>query len=224
MSARQKTKGKCIFCGGEFGKSGMAKHLQACDKRGDAVKKSKAGQTDTFLIKVEGRYNPEYWLFLEVKTNARLGYLDSFLRDIWLECCGHLSNFQIKGVNYGIDPYDELGFESMDISVGEVINAGIEFYHRYDFGSMTELALEVIAEQPGGKEGEPVKLLARNNPPQIDCRSCGKPATWICVECLWVDEDAFFCDKCSDLHECDSEMYLPVVNSPRTGVCGYTGD
>jgi len=32
---------------------------------------------------------------MQVKDNAALSDLDSFLRDIWLECCGHLSAFEI---------------------------------------------------------------------------------------------------------------------------------
>jgi len=29
--------------------------------------------------------------------------------------------------------------------------------------------------------------------------------------------------KCARSHECDHEMFLPVVNSPRAGVCAYSG-
>lgn len=223
MKAKQKTTGKCCFCKGEFEKAGMAKHLKLCDKRSESIKKSKAGQTKTFLIRAEGRYQPEYWLFFEVKANARLKDLDDFLRDIWLECCGHLSSFQIDKIEYGTDPCGEMGLRSMNIPIGKVLEAGTKFYHQYDFGSTTELALKVIAEQQGSKSGKPVKLLARNNPPEINCESCGKPGIQICTECLWADEDAVFCDKCANSHECDSEMFLPVVNSPRVGVCGYAG-
>jgi hypothetical protein len=42
------------------------------------------------------------------------------------------------------------------------------------------------------------------------------------------EEDAGFCDKCAEKHakKCaDFEDYasLPIVNSPRMGVCGYMG-
>ena len=33
--------------------------------------------------------------------------------------------------------------------------------------------------------------------------------------------DSLFCDEC--LVGDEEEGYLPVVNSPRTGVCGYCG-
>jgi hypothetical protein len=60
------------------------------------------------------------------------------------------------------------------------------------------------------------------------CSSCGKkPATQICTVCFY-NEDAMFCDNCSKKHakQCDDfDDYaaMPVVNSPRMGVCGYEG-
>jgi hypothetical protein len=31
------------------------------------------------------------------------------------------------------------------------------------------------------------------------------------------------CQACAEDHECGEDMQLPVVNSPRVGVCGYAG-
>jgi len=111
----------------------------------------------------------------------------------------------------------------MDKWIEKVLEMGTKFYHQYDFGSTTELALQVIAEQQGSKAGKAVRLSARNNSPDINCELCGKSATQVCTQCLWAYEDALFCYKFVKSHECDSEMFLPVVNSPRVGVCGYTG-
>jgi hypothetical protein len=45
----------------------------------------------------------------------------------------------------------------------------------------------------------------------------------VCAECVWEDEDgARFCEAHADEHEHD-DMLMPVVNSPRTGMCGYDG-
>jgi hypothetical protein len=44
------------------------------------------------------------------KADAILSRLDHFLRDIWLECCGHLSAFRIDQTIYTIpvdDPFDD---------------------------------------------------------------------------------------------------------------------
>ncbi|MDP2782290.1 hypothetical protein [Devosia sp.] len=80
-------------------------------------------------------------MHLKVAGDARLENLDKFLRQVWLECCGHLSAFRIEG--------NEL---KKSKKLRHALSPGIELVHEYD-----------------------------------------------------------------------EEMLLPVVNSPRTGVCGYAG-
>lgn len=78
---------------------------------------------------------------------------------------------------------------------------------------------------PGDQEllrTPPLLFLARNDPPDIACVVCGKPAKKVCTECLFGGEGAL-CSKCTRQHECDEEMMLPLVNSPRTGMCAYAG-
>ncbi len=65
-------------------------------------------------------------------------------------------------------------------------------------------------------------LLARNVAPAYECTECGGKATQLCSECSWGSQ-AWFCNGCGLLHECGDEMLLPIVNSPRMGMCGYTG-
>ena len=45
-----------------------------------------------------------HWLHLEAPASVQLQLLDDFLRDLWLECCGHLSCFTIDGVRYEAVP------------------------------------------------------------------------------------------------------------------------
>jgi hypothetical protein len=66
-----------------------------------------------------------------------------------------------------------------------------------------------------------VEILARNDPPEIKCSHCDNLAAHICVECDY--DNCWLCDDCAEDHECGEDMLLPVVNSPRTGVCGYVG-
>jgi hypothetical protein len=54
------------------------------------------------------------------------------------------------------------------------------------------------------------------------CSACTKAATQICLQCAEVGAGEF-CDACAGQHDCGEEMLLPLVNSPRTGVCGYCG-
>ncbi len=44
------------------------------------------------------------------------------------------------------------------------------------------------------------------------------------MECLYDGRRGYLCEACLADHECDEEMFMPLVNSPRTGVCGYVGN
>jgi len=41
---------------------------------------------------------------VSVPANAPLRKLDKFLRHIWLECCGHMTAFEIGGDHYASSP------------------------------------------------------------------------------------------------------------------------
>jgi hypothetical protein len=226
--AKQISNGKCNLCGGIFSKAAMTKHIQACKQKNDVSQTSSLGQsrgkTKSFHLVAEGQYSPDYWLHLEVPADAKLKMLDDFLRQIWLECCGHMSAFTIEGQVYSVEPMDELDDKSMNIRLDKVLEPGMKFYHEYDFGSTTHLTLKVVSEEESELKGKNIQLLARNEPPPIPCASCGKMATQVCTECLWSSEDkGWLCDDCAAEHKCGEEMFLPVVNSPRVGTCGYTG-
>jgi hypothetical protein len=170
-----------------------------------------------------------YWMHLEVSTGATLADLDQFLREIWLECCGHLSAFEIgkqrysSGAGMYADYADwEVGEKKMRVRLDKVLSPGLTFFHEYDFGTTTELSLKVLAEESREAKGPPIQVLARNTPPLIPCGVCGKPATEVCSQCVY-DEQGWLCEACAQAHECGEDMFLPVVNSPRAGMCGYTG-
>ena len=228
--AKQTSKGKCNLCGETFGKSGMTKHLATCKQKSAAEKPSRGRRSKkkpTMHLVVEGRDLPGYWMHLEVPTRATLEDLDDFLRDTWVECCGHLSAFTIEGVSYsasggGSGLFGEMEDEDMDVTLEKILSPGMKFYYEYDFGTTTELALKVIAVGEGEVKGKSIKILARNEPPPITCEVCGKPATQVCTECIWSGE-GWLCDDCAEEHECGEDMLLPVVNSPRVGMCGYAG-
>ncbi len=71
----------------------------------------------------------------------------------------------------------------------------------------------------GRKTLKKVRILALNNLHPLKCESCDSKAIEICTECMEV-----FCEQCLIEHGCSEEMALPVVNSPRMGVCGYCGE
>ena len=223
---RQMSKGKCNLCGGTFSKSTMTKHLKSCKQKEGDSKTSSSGQslrnTKVFHLVAEGRYLSDYWMHLEVPADATLEVLDDFLRRIWLECCGHMSAFTIEGKTYSVAPMADFDDESMGVSLDDVLGPGMKFYHDYDFGTTTHLALKVVSQEQKQIKDKSVRVLARNEPPSIPCMSCGKIAAHVCTECIWSGEGCL-CNECAAEHECGEDMLLPVVNSPRVGMCGYTG-
>ena len=116
------TKGLCNFCNGEFDKAKMTQHLKHCKQRAAAIAASTEDgakqKQRLFQILAEGRYNPQYWMHLEIPASEPLFILDRFLRDVWVECCGHLSAFEIGGASYSDEPED-FPFEIVGAEVQE---------------------------------------------------------------------------------------------------------
>jgi hypothetical protein len=339
QEAARTSKGTCNFCGGTFDKGKMTQHLKFCKQRAAVLKA--ANETDTqkmklFHLVVEGRDLPMYWMHLEMPADATLADMDDFLRDTWLECCGHLSEFRIGKTSYmsqteemmwdfgnatevqdeedaeeeealaedeeeveedelspldaitmiverlnaelgpdltsvpaseieaklteilnteaeaahvslppevlpeigrlaqllqsGLfaslieDPYQE---RDMGVELGAVLKVGQKIPYEYDFGSTTDLMVRVVGEREGAlteeEQEEVVHVMARNEAPVISCRECGKPATKV-ISGYFYAGDGALCDACAKKNREDEEMMLPVVNSPRVGVCAYTGE
>lgn len=222
----KRTKGQCIFCKKSYTKGGMKRHLPTCQDRLAAQHSVVAGKSTTlYHLAVEATYIPDYWLHLEIPANLTLQDLDQFLRAIWLECCGHLSAFDINGQRYtqlfddGMFPEDK----DMNVKLGKIFSPGLQMEYEYDFGSTTDLRLTVVEERTGKAPARKILIMARNDPPEILCDECGQPATEICTMCLYEDA-GLYCDKHAETHKCGTDYMLPVVNSPRAGVCGYTGE
>lgn len=114
----------------------------------------------------------------------------------------------------------------MDTPLEEALTVGQKFTHEYDFGSTTYLKLRVVSEREGvaHKGRNAIQIIARNLQPEIPCRECGKPAV-VAEPGGYFIWDSALCKQCAKKDtEWSYEDMLPIVNSPRTGVCGYTGD
>ena len=109
----------------------------------------------------------------------------------------------------------------------DVFTPDLKLEYEYDFGSSTYLLITAVAQFPF-KTDDDIVLLSRNEPLKLICHVCKKePAVQICTVHDW-NEASIFCPKCAKKHEkeCDDfEDYaaMPIVNSPRMGVCGYDG-
>ena len=198
------TKGNCFICGKTVAKSAIKNHIQ---------KYHNSGGQYCALFKAEGADDKNYWLYFSLALTATLREADIFLRGIWCECCDHLSEFNYEGKTLS---------KSRKIYT---IPVGSEFTYEYDFGSTTEITLSLVEKVSRQKQKAPLQLIARNEPPPNGlCEKCGAPATR-----HELSIGTRLCDSCKvgngdeDEYEDDFDS-LPIVNSPRSGVCGYDGD
>ena len=121
----QKTNGICSLCGGIFGKTAMKKHIVQCFQKHPSRKPTGFSvpiQTRLFTILVRGNFMHEYWMYIEAPSNSLLRGLDNFLRNIWVECCGHLSSFTINDIKYISETYEYFKEDkSMNYSLEKVL-------------------------------------------------------------------------------------------------------
>jgi hypothetical protein len=187
----------------------MLAHIELCVAAHDEI-----GQPQPLVVLRFGPAGaPRYWLIIEAKADAQLRHVDDLLRQLWLECCGHMSAFRVGRRKLAMTTATAIAFAS---AAGKVD-------YEYDFGSTTALTGELIGKRHGSIGRAPVRLLTRNEPLLWPCGDCEAPATLVCPFCI-DSNDGLFCDAHADAHEhAGEEVYLPVVNSPRMGVCGYTG-
>ncbi|MCL2797149.1 MAG: hypothetical protein FWD58_03740 [Firmicutes bacterium] len=229
--AKSNTNGNCYICGLEAGKTVMKNHI---------LKAHNSGDEPCYVLVIEGAYDPDYWLVVDIALDKSLSALDTFLRKIWLECCGHMSEFECTySKEQADDPMRKicklmgLRTPAQQKSAGKAkklaaFDVGDKLLHTYDFGSSTELKISITAKSLRPKQKNAVRLLARNIAPRIKCSECDAQAEFICGMCGGLYEGEVYCESCTDRHAkengCEREMMLPVTNSPRCGECGYTGE
>ena len=221
MTRTPQTKGPCVYCGKIMTGTGMTKHLMTCPKRLEqiAAPPSKPGTVQPlYHLFVRDRYSNQFWLHLEMNGSAKLKDLDRYLRAIWLECCGHMSKFTVNGWGSGDVPISWTAARAFE-SLPQVI-------HLYDFGTTSETVIRVEAFREGiPLTRHPIVLMARNDPPEWTCMECDARATHLCQECMIErEESGLLCDAHVEGHPChDYGEPIPLVNSPRMGMCGYDG-
>ena len=228
------SKGKCFFCDKKFSQRGITKHLQThLNQEITNYKNKKQGLS--FLVKVQAQ---EMFLMLWVDGKTTYDEVDQFLRQIWLECCGHMSSFtdpsqkrnSLQPSLQNIFSMDEMNYPGeidMNTPIYKTYSKNKKLQYDYDFGTTTRLDF-VLIDQIDIPAPSHILLLSRNEPLKIMCHKCGdKPAVEICTV-HWGYDASFFCKKCAKAHEKECEDFadyaaMSVVNSPRMGECGYEG-
>jgi hypothetical protein len=209
MPTKSTNSGFCALCGLRATKTTMMAHVETCVAAHDKI-----GQPQPLVVlRFAAVGDPRYWLVIEAKANAQLRHVDAVLRQLWLECCGHMSAFRLGRRELAMTTATAIAFA----------RAARKVDYEYDFGSTTALTGELVCKRQGSIGRASVRLLARNEPLVWPCGDCKAPATVVCPYCIDSD-DGLFCDAHAETHEhAGEEVYLPVVNSPRMGVCAYSG-
>jgi hypothetical protein len=220
-------KGTCYYCNKEFSKAGILKHMKSCKAMSEAMeldKNSSKANINKFVLEILSKYNKDYWIYISIDANAALKDLDQFLRDIWLECCGHLSMFRIDGKNYESEVDDRSIFgrvkNDMNVKLKDVVAVNYKMQYEYDFGSTTYLEIKVLDKLRCSNKGKKIEIIGRNNEVQLNCSYCEELAAYYDYE-----NESYLCDNCYENHNEDDGMIEEIgyVNSPRAGVCGYQG-
>ncbi len=212
--APKKGNGICIECGKEFSAEEMGVHVPNCSER----RIDEDGE-ENFILRIVSRDDPNYWMYVELKKDAALYQLDNFIREQWVECCGHMSMFLIRGEEYYSRCDEMTGGHSMKTRIAKLIEVGSEFDYEYDFGAPTCLHLEVIGEAKLHRRQKKVRLTAQNIRPQYRCVKCGKPAQQVYRSESEPIEQTAYCSECAQQSE-NAPYMLPLLNTPRAGVCG----
>ncbi len=199
--------GKCFYCGKELKGRGVKRHFRT------HLRDLKEGEDD-FLILAKSH---PFWMVIAVRKDLLLEDLDQFLRDVWVECCDHLSMFEIEGEPYPRYESSIYGDRSMKVRLSEVLRPDLTFRYEYDFGTTTEIDLYVFGEVKAPLRRDGISIIGQNDLPALLCDMCGKrPAKYINEY-----NGRLICDEC--YNERMKYEVLPLVNSPRAGVCGYEG-
>ena len=224
MDTETTGQGTCTLCSHSDDIVGMEAHLETClvqNSEAQAIKNGKqsvrfADRDHIMHVVVFEPYVQRHWLHLAIRTDTALQDLDQFLRDLWLECCGHLSHFAIDGTYYE-RLADFSSGRNMEVAIGTVISPEQSCGYEYDFGDTTALGLYSYALYTASATAN-IRLLARNDAPVLSCDKCGALATKQgYTESFTLEPDGVYCDACAKEYD---DLY-PILNSPRSGVCDY---
>ncbi|MCE5219832.1 MAG: SEC-C domain-containing protein [Clostridium sp.] len=206
-------KAKCYYCNKELTERTIKRHMKTCSEMKKIIDEKGINDKEKrnqFIIAIKPKYaGNEYCIYLSIDGTLGLIYIDQFIRDIWVECCGHLSGFRIKGKFY--QEY------SMNAKLNDILNIDEKFEYEYDFGSTTHLILEVVDIIQVPSSFSQIEIIARNNEIKHECEICGAEAKYFSYE-----KDEWECESCIDKDD-DMISKFDYCNSPRDGVCGYDG-
>ena len=137
--------GKCYYCGKELTERTIKRHMKNCSEMKKVIEEkmeNAKGIREQFLISIKDKKAPsKYCIYMSIDAGLHLEHLDKFIRDIWVECCDHLSAFYIDKKEYGSNSD---GQYKMNFHLKDILSVNQKFEYKYDFDSTTCLVLEVV--------------------------------------------------------------------------------
>ncbi|MGM0379809.1 MAG: IS1096 element passenger TnpR family protein [Bacillota bacterium] len=162
---------KCNVCGKEYTNRGITRHLKSCP---EIHKNDSEGNYKYYTLKIKDVYKTNFFLFINVSSEITLGQLDQFLRDIWVECCDHLSSFHYNNQYYDINRFT--GSFSINLKLEKLLDKKNSILYEYDFGSTTKLKIELKEEFFDKKRDSLIEIYARNKMPKYLKENYDNPA------------------------------------------------
>lgn len=162
---------KCNACGKEYTTRGITRHLKSCP---EIHKNDSNGMYKYYTLKIRDVYEKYYFLYINVSAEITLGQLDQFLRDIWLECCNHLSSFYYRNEYYDINRFTDSA--AINLKLEKLLDDKDSILYEYDFGSTTKLEIELKEEFFDKKRDSLIEIYARNKMPKYLIENFDDPA------------------------------------------------
>ena len=226
--------GVCLLCGGSFSRLGSAQHVIHCRRRTTAdcecsEHRMRGPKGLSYHLQMWDESDPDFWLHIDVGAGLTLETLDSFLRQTWMECCNHLSRFIINEKYYERTVSHHRRERSINVRLGDVLGSGDtttirRFWYEYDFGSTSRVKITIVSSRYSQWPG--IRLLSHNTLSFYKCDICGSTATTVRHQ-----QDNNYRDQGREML-CDPDKHPPafpsaqewaIPNSPRWGMCGYSG-
>ena len=151
-------KGICYYCNKELTERTIKRHMKTCSEIEKVIEEKKTEchiVRNQYVLSIKPKYDKDkYCMYLSIDGDLSLKHIDKFIRDIWVECCNHLSMFKISGCIFHQD--------DMAVTINEIISEGSKMEYIYDFGSSTELELEVVEIKQVPVSYSQIQIIARN--------------------------------------------------------------
>ena len=197
----------CTYCNKKFGCKKIHEHYIECIPMHN---NSKTGYLVMFSgYSISQKY---YFMYTFIEETTKLSNIDKFLRNKWCECCNHKSEFKYMLSNI---PKKTL-INNFDI--GDLI------VYTYDFGSTTTIFIKIlkkIKSKNTNNTKNNIKPYVDIDPVLYNDEHIINCTTENCInKAIYYINYQPLCFNCTEENE-DNESKLLIVNSPRTGECGY---